>query len=96
MYSLRPHNPEVYVHYEGKEKTPKEMKEAVIRSERLQRVMEQASTRGSGGGSDERGVVYAVVCMHSGSCSFMLQQIHTTQVVGWWLVCSCIERDSES
>ena len=46
LYSLRPHNPEVYVHYEGKEKTPKEMKEAVIRSERLQRVMEQASTRG--------------------------------------------------
>lgn len=46
LYSLRTHNPEMYVHYEGKEKTPKEMKEAVIRSERLQRVMEQASRLG--------------------------------------------------
>lgn len=51
LYSLRPHNPEVYVHYEGKEKTPKEMKEAVIRSERLQYVMERVSKPGWGSGS---------------------------------------------
>ena len=54
LYSLRRHNPEMYIHYEGKEKTPKEMKEAVVGSERLQRVMEQASTQGNGGGSSHK------------------------------------------
>lgn len=44
----------MYVHYEGKEKTPKEMKEAVVGSERLQRVMEQASRQGNGSGSSHK------------------------------------------
>lgn len=54
LYSLKRHDPEMYIHYEGKEKTPKEMKEAVIRSERLQRVMEQASRQGNGSGSSHK------------------------------------------
>ena len=67
LYSLRPHNPEMYVHYEGKEKTPKEMKEAVIRSERLQRVMEQASRQGP------RAVVVATVV--AGNDALFIQPI---------------------
>ena len=40
-YSLKTHNPELNKHYEGYEKTPKEMKEAVLRSDHLKRVMRQ-------------------------------------------------------
>ena len=41
LYCLRTHNPELYKHYEGYEKTPHEMKQAVLQSDRLQRVIKE-------------------------------------------------------
>jgi glycerone phosphate O-acyltransferase len=60
-YSLKTLKPELYRHYEGHERTPKEMKEAVLKSDHLKRVMEQICEQSGRSAADVEGEVVALL-----------------------------------